>query len=342
MPSARDRVKMQILQNLYNGELSIWELISRQDSSLPEFYKKIKEMEKEKMIKIEKGRVSLVSKPGFLGKLEDIKSEEIRCNCCGGTGYLPMEDLQKKYNEIIRERPMPLQDFDQGYISPESLLRRISFIFERGDLLDTSIFVIGDDDLLSIAAGLTELPSEIKVIDIDERIIDFINKISKKYRLNIEAFTYDVQEPLSKDLRRSFDVFISDPVETIPGIRLFLSRGVSALKGVGSSGYFGLTTLEASVKKWYEIQKILHSMGFVITDIIRKFSIYGGEENFLREENLPIVKKIKEKVDFDWYSSSFYRIEAVKEPKPAVTGRCIITREMYVDDESWATCLSGS
>ncbi|HDM25199.1 MAG TPA: putative methyltransferase, partial [Thermoplasmatales archaeon] len=163
-----------------------------------------------------------------------------------------------------------------------------------------------------------------------------------KYRLNIEAFTYDVQEPLSKDLKKCFDVFISDPVETIPGIRLFLSRGVSALKGVGSSGYFGLTTLEASVKKWYEIQKILHSMGFVITDIIRKFSIYGGEENFLREENLPIVKKIKEKVDFDWYSSSFYRIEAVKEPKPAVTGRCIITREMYVDDESWATGLSGS
>jgi hypothetical protein len=325
---------------LYNRKLSIWELLSLQDGSLPEFYKTIKEMERENIIKIENGKVFLNIEENFLKNISKIKSHNVRCNSCEGTGYIALSEIEKEYREIVKNRPKPIQEFDQGYISPEGVLRRVSFIFERGDLLDTSIFIVGDDDLLSIAAGLTGLPSKIIAVDIDERIIDFINKVSKKYKLNIEASIYDVQQPLSKELRKKFDVFISDPVETFPGIKLFLSRGVSALKGVGSSGYFGLTTLEASMKKWYKIQKLLHKMGFVITDIRRKFSVYGGKENFIRyQDKMPIVKKLGVEIDYDWYYSSFYRIEAIKDPVPAVTGRSVITKDMYIDNESWATSI---
>ena len=134
-------------------------------------------------------------------------------------------------------------------------------------------------------------------------------------------------------------MFVTDPVETIPGLKLFLSRGVSTLRGEGCSGYFGITTLEASRRKWYLIQKMIHDMGFTITDIRRKFNVYPGEDkNFFRfQEKLPIVKELGLKIDYDWYKSSLYRIEAIRRPKPLVEGEMIIDEKVYKDEESWAT-----
>jgi len=222
------------------------------------------------------------------------------------------------------------------YISIDGVLRRVSFMMERGDL-HANIFVIGDDDFFSIASALTYVPKKIVAIDIDERVINFINKIAEEYSLKIEGHVLDLQKE-NKDFLHKFDVFITDPVETLPGIKLFLSRGVASLKNKGS-GYFGLSTLEASRKKWYEIQKMIHDMGFVITDIRRQFSVYpdDGKNFFKYQKKLPIVKKLNTKVDYNWYKSSLYRIEAVKKPKPLIEGDVILGKKFYVDDESWAT-----
>jgi len=194
-------------------------------------------------------------------------------------------------------------------------------------------------DIKSIAASLTGFPEKVVVVDIDDRLIDFINETAKDYKLPIEAIVYDVQKVFPEELKGKFDVFVTDPVETIPGLKLFLSRGVSTLKGVGCAGYFGITTLEASRRKWYEIQKIIHEMGFIITDLRRRFNVYPQDDkNFFRfQDKLPIVKKIGAKIDYNWYKSTLYRIEAVKQPKPIVEGEMTIDEKVYKDDESWAT-----
>ncbi len=337
-----DRIRRQILQRLIAGKAGVYELIDWQDSSLKEFLKVLNELKNSGIIEIRNGEVSLTDKGIELCKRERIKYlGKISCECCEGTGYGfsdYFKGILKEYKEIARDRPEAIEKYDQGFISAEGVIRRVEFVYERGDL-SGKIFVVGDDDLFSVAAALTGLPEEVFVIDIDERLIDFINSVSKKYLLNIEAMVYDVQRTLPSDLRKRFDVFVTDPVETIPGIKLFLSRGVSALRGVGCSGYFGLTTLEASRHKWYEIQRILHEMGFVITDIRRKFNIYPEEEkNFFRfQDKLPIVKHLGVKVDYNWYKSSLYRIEAVKDPKPVVEGDMIIDEKVYKDNESLAT-----
>jgi len=80
-------------------------------------------------------------------------------------------------------------------------------------------------------------------------------------------------------------------------------------------------------------------MGFVITDLRRRFSIYPEDEkNFFRfQEKLPIVRHLQVNSDFNWYNSTLFRIESVKEPKPLVEGEMIIDEKVYKDDESWAT-----
>lgn len=330
-----ERIRIQILQSLSDGkERSIYEIIDKQDSSLNEFFKILRELQREGYLQFENGRVKILKEVFY-------KNFEVRCKFCNGTGFGvdgEFFQLLKKFKEITKDRPEAVDVYDQGFISSESIVKRIEFIYERGDIYG-KIFVVGDDDLFSIAAALTGLPEKIVVVDIDENLIRYINLLAKKYSLNVEALVYDVQEEMPKDFKKKFDVFVSDPVETIPGITLFLSRGVSALKGIGSSGYFGITTLEASRKKWYEIEKMIYEMGFVITDIIRKFSVYPDEEkNFFKfQDKLPIVKTLGVKSDYDWYKSSFVRIEAVLEPKPIVEGRVKLDEKVYKDDESWAT-----
>ncbi len=321
--------------------MSVYELIDKQDASLPEFFELIQEMEREGVVRVENGKIGLTERG--LKLCEDLGVKEVgdfTCKSCEGTGYtIAFEDVLKDYAEIAKDRPEAIEKYDQGFISLDGVVRRVQFLYERGDLLNSEIFVVGDDDLFSLASALTGFPKRVFVVDIDERLIDFINRKAEKLGLPVEAQVYDVQQAFPDELRGKFDVFVTDPVETIPGIKLFLSRGVSTLRGEGCSGYFGLTTLEASRKKWYEIQKMIHEMGFVITDIRRKFNVYPQEEkNFFRfQDKLPIVKRLGAKVDYNWYKSCLYRIEAIKKPKPLVEGEMIIDEKVYKDEESWAT-----
>lgn len=332
------RIKNQILQLLASGEKSVYELIDKQDASLPEFFNLIQEMQNEGLLSMENGKVSISEK----AKLDLKTIEEQGCSYCLSTGYRIsgfLQRVQEKFEEIASNRPKAIEEYDQGFISPLDIIKRIAFMYERGDLLESKIFVAGDDDLFSIAVALTGLPQKVWVGEIDERLVSFINETSAQHGLPVEANVFDIQYPLHSELREGFDIFVTDPVETVPGMTLFLSRGVSALKGEGCSGYFGLTTLEASRKKWFEIEKRLHDMGFVITDLRRKFSVYPQTDNnfFRYQEKLPIIEKIGSNVDYDWYKSTFCRVEAVEDPKPLVEDKMILDEEVYRDDESWAT-----
>jgi hypothetical protein len=337
-----ERVQKQILQALYKDKLSVYKLIDMQDSSLREFFQLVQKLKGE-LITLEKGKVSLTQKGLETCKTLGVKEiGELACGSCEGTGYAIPEffaGVLKDYSTIAEERPEAVEKYDQGFISLDGVIRRLEFIYERGDLVNSEIFVVGDDDLLSIAVALTGLPKSVFVVDVDERLISFINKKAEEHDLPVRGEVYDVQQALPERFNRKFDVFVTDPVETLPGLKLFLSRGVSTLKDVGCSGYFGLTTLESSRKKWYQLQRMIYDMGFVITDVRRKFNVYPQDKkSFFRfQEKLPIVKKLRAPVDYNWYKSALLRIEAVKEPRPLVEGEVLIDERVYKDDESWAT-----
>lgn len=334
-----NRIEIQILQSLLKGEISIYQLIDEQDASLPEFFEIFEKLQAQELLRVASGKVTLTEKGREIAKVF-LKADSV-CKACDGTGYKIDPFFRKvlsKFLEITKNRPPAVEKFDQGFISEEGVIRRLEFIHERGDIYG-NIFVVGDDDLFSIAVSLTGLPRKVVVVDIDERLVDFINSVANENGLRVEAHVYDVQKAFPEDFRKKFDVFVTDPVETIPGIKLFLSRGASTLKGVGSSAYFGLTTLEASRRKWFEIEKMILEMGFVITDIKRRFNVYPASEKSYSqfEEKLPIFKKLGVKTDYDWYTSSLFRIEAISDPKPLVEGEMIIDEHVYKDDESLAT-----
>lgn len=245
-----------------------------------------------------------------------------QCSTCEGRGVSLdiLGEVAARFRELATRRPPPLREFDQGYVTPDVTLARVAFLWERGDLAHKDIIVLGDDDLTSLALALTAAPRRIAVLEIDERLVTFIQEAKKAHRLHmLEVVRHDLREPLPEALRGAFDVFVTDPTESFVGFQAFIERGLSALRGVGSSGYFGLTHVESSLYKWRRIQQLLINYGLVITDIRDPFNRYvnwGYEQEMRSWSWLPVKVPPRDL----WYTSAFYRVEWV-EPQEIPNSR---------------------
>ncbi len=338
-----EKAKKVILSALWREPHSFWELIGKQDRHLAQFTRIIKEMKEEGMVEWGE-RLSLTEAGEKLAREMRLQErEEVGCPRCQGKGVVGdglFNRVYKKMEAIKSERPGAIAQFDQGPVDLDTLVARLMVMYQRGDLERSSLLVLGDDDLTGIAAALTGLPEKVLVMEVDERLVEFIQSTARKEGLdNLETRVYDVREPLPKEVKAQFDTFFVDPVETVKGITLFLNRCVMSLRGEGCAGYFGLTHLEASRKKWHLLQNRFLQMNMVITDIERNFQWYElGSETFVQHD-YPLVKEAPGKLpapQLNWYSSDLYRLEAVSNPQE-VSLEIPEGRELYFDDESFAT-----
>ena len=312
------RLEAKILRELAYSNKTVWELLEKSDRTLRESIGALKHLYREGLINEDKGVFYLTEK----GK-QSVNPKELRyksgiCGVCGGKRIVAEEgfnDLAKKFKEIVKERPQPKLDYFQGYMVTEDVVARVALMHHYGDLCSKSIVLIGDDDLLSVALALTQLPLKITVLDIDKRLGDFITKVNSKYGFNIEYFEYDVANPIPKTLIGKFDVFSSEPLETLSGLRAFLLRGVTCLRK-GGVGYFGLTLHEASLRKWLEAQKLLLKKGCVITDIIQGFSSYPMDYSTVNYEKFAynLGFGTEKNPGVNWYKSALIRFEALSAP----------------------------
>jgi len=330
------RIKNQVLRALKEGPKTFWELINYQDAHIAGLYETLQELKKKGEIGYKDHRFFLIKDSGVRKRIETL------CSTCGLGVEIkgPFQEIYQRFLKITENRPLPLEEFDQGFVRPIDTIKRMAFIYERGDLEGAQIFILGDDDLLSIAIGLTGMAQAITVVEIDERITSFIQDFCKAEGItNISVRKYNVLEDLPPEEEKRYDVFITDPVETQLGFKLFVGRCISALKGPGTSGYIGLTHREASLRKWAHFQRFFLDSGMVITDILRNMTTYPEKENRFEHfyETYDIMKKMDLPIpQVDWYKSSFVRVEAVETPKvhiPPVKG----FQELYFDEESWAT-----
>lgn len=330
-----------ILLQLADSDKTIWELLDGWQFTLAEFISTVNKLYEDRFLESDGKKLRLTRK----GK-ERVNPAELRymprlCGACKGrriTLPKPYKELLRKFKEAVKGRPAPKDEYYQGFIGEFDVAARIALMNYHGDVAGKEVILIGDDDLLSVALALTGLPSRITVLDVDERIGDFIDRVNEKHGLAIEFLRYNVEEPLPKTLLNRFDVFSSEPLETESGVRAFLSRGVACLRK-GGVGYFGLTTLEASRRKWAMAEESLLRMGCAITDVIRGFTVYPSV--YVKEPKEPFLPLLKFKLKFDfkgkfetgWYKSSLVRFEAM-EPNPLIKWNEKIKVELVDPKES--------
>lgn len=255
----------------------------------------------------------IVPKGEIFEEIKGIEFVDWKCKACKGRGVLFDRELLKEYKKIAEGRPEPISEYDQGYQTPESVIARVAFMEQYGDVKNRRILILGDDDLMSLALALTGKPKEIVVYEIDERICDFIEKRSKEIGFDIDVRVQDLQYPIAADHIGHFDTFHCDPLESVSGLKMFLVRGIAGLKK-GGSGYFGITVIESYWERWVEFQKMVLELGAVITDILPDFSYYvpwgyiTEQEFWKKMEGIGLEVEPPKK---PWYRSHLWRVVAV-------------------------------
>lgn len=289
-----------------------WELVDLSDFPVPAVFEAMNILEKEEVISISDGGFKLTAKGKEVTK--DVHPvADLSCPSCEGRGISleRFSDIEKRFAAIQRKRPQAIRNFDQGYVTPKTTLSRFALAYERGDVAGKEILVLGDDDLMSIVLGLSGLPKRITVVEIDKRLTNFIRNTGEREGFEVNVETFDLRHPLPKEHLKKYDAFFTDPPETLPAADAFIGRGISALRSPGSAGYFGFTRREASLTKWYSLQKMLIRYKIVFTDIIHNFNEYvnWGYEEETRAWRLSPIKVRPKK---NWYRSALYRFETME------------------------------
>lgn len=331
------------IKNVLGAILStndFWQIVALSEEPLPLVADIINTLQKRGYVETREGSIVLTEKGKKLVNREGITPmNEIVCKYCLGRSISieGFKDILNEFEKIIKGRPAPKREFDQGFVTPDTVIARVAFMASRNDIQNKEIFVIGDDDLTSIALMLSDLPKRIAVIDIDKRLTDFIERAAEKIGYgSIDIFTFDIRDDLPEYIKRKFDTFITDPPETIYAIRAFVGRGISSLRSPGCAGYLGLTRRESSLDKWIEIEKLLvNEFNVVITDIIKNFNEYvnwGYEEKTKAWELSPVKKK----PIHNWYKSYMIRILTLENSR-GFDGKIEVDEELYNDEESSTT-----
>jgi predicted methyltransferase len=247
---------------------------------------------------------------------------------------LALERGKKKFRRIAERRPSSIGQFDQGYMTVESVFARAEQIIQLGDCDSKRLVILGDDDLLSIALCLSSRPKSITVFEIDERVVDFILDAAARFKLPIKAECRDLREPLPPELEGTCHTFVTDPSETIPGLKMFLGRGLFLLKsGEGRAGYFGLTSIEASAGKWWKLERwLLNKYSIAITHLLPETAFYQNWSDLLRQTECFEMECFTRQPKDAWFNSSLVRLQTLPYFKPRSTGP---TRgSIFVDDEA--------
>lgn len=195
-----------------------------------------------------------------------------------------IKEIKEELGEIFMNRPQADVTIDQSKCTLDTAVKRAVLCLKNSSLIGKRVLCVGDDDLVSIALGflLKKLFTDIKysktsilVLDIDERIINYINNTAEEKQLPVKSEYVDLRKPLPQKFRGGFDSFFTDPPYTLQGMNLFLSRGIEALKYQCGLNVF-LSYGHKSPEFELAMQKNFVAMGLRVSEILTSFNAYDG------------------------------------------------------------------
>jgi len=283
LPEGEEAVR-RILREIYrHGRIGTKDLAYATRLPVPVVAAVRRELEKIGLIARRAGAILTSEGEEYVRKILGLSMKgSLVCEVCSGKTIIVKEEFRgilEKMEKYANLRPRPYTWLDQAFCTPETAVLRALFMLEEGDVEGRRIIFLGDDDLTSIATGLLRASRKITVIDIDERLLELINDASRSEGINIECVHHDLREPLPNGLKNSYDVVFTDPPYTIQGLKLFLSRGIEALRKRRCASIY-LAFAHKPPKEMLSLQAAINEMGLYIREMIPRFNRYEGAEMF--------------------------------------------------------------
>jgi hypothetical protein len=136
-------------------------------------------------------------------------------------------DLLAVLTKHIDDVPPAMAALDHIQATPETVLRRALWLDGRYDLRTARLLFLGDHDLTSLAVRALRPEAELTVVDLDERVLEYIDRVSGR---SIRTMHADLRVGLPPIALASADLVFSDPPYTPEGMGLFAARGLQALR----------------------------------------------------------------------------------------------------------------
>ncbi len=185
-------------------------------------------------------------------------------------------DLVARVESWIARMPRARQALDHVSATAETAVRRAIWLDSTFDLDGARLLCIGDHDLTSLAVAAVNPAVETTVVDVDDRVLDFIDDTS---RSSVRCLWSDFRYGLADGAREWGDLVFTDPPYTPEGVRLFLARGLEGLRDKGNSrmvlsygsgaGHPGLAL---------KVQEAVADLHLVYEEVLPAFNRYHGAQ----------------------------------------------------------------
>ncbi|MFX1516070.1 MAG: adenosylmethionine decarboxylase [Promethearchaeota archaeon] len=224
--------------------------------------------------------------------------------------------VSKKYIEFFKPvidylnlRPPPEYKYDQSRSTPETVIKRALLMLKNGDVEGKRIAILGDDDGVSIALAYLQCAREIFVIDIDSRVLEFVQSFALEKNLTdvLKTQLWDIRTTFPKKWWHRYEIFETDPPYTVDGLKIFVDQVLTLLEPrKGGRGYISFG-VKSPHETWVCQQHLLEA-GFFIEEFIPSFNRYHGATILGNTSNLYIVSAVPQK----------FRLMETKRPKTAI------------------------
>lgn len=197
----------------------------------------------------------------------------------GISGVRDHTDVLRQILVDIADVPPPLSSLDHVQATAETALNRAVWLDSAYDLAGKRLLCLGDHDLTSLAVAAVNPNVSITVVDLDERLLEFIDSRAAARELDVRTLHCDMRFGLPASVLESFDLVFSDPPYTPEGMGLFAGRAVEALGDIADGRVllaygFSDRTPALGLKVQQELQKL----GLVFEAILPAFHRFDGAQ----------------------------------------------------------------
>jgi predicted methyltransferase len=177
--------------------------------------------------------------------------------------------------DAVRAAPPPLPSLDHVPATSATVARRALWLDGTFDLAEARVLCVGDHDLTSLALARLVPGVTVTVVDIDERVLEYIDS----HGLGVRCLFADLRAGLAPEAVEWADLVITDPPYTPEGVRLFLGRGLLGLKDRG----YGRLVLaygygERQPTLGLKVQHAIGRLQLAIAAMLPDFNRYRGAQ----------------------------------------------------------------
>lgn len=196
-------------------------------------------------------------------------------------GHLLAEygDVVERLREFVAGAPRGRHVLDHVAATPETVVRRALLLGARFWLPGARLLCVGDHDLTSLAVGMIHPQVEIMIVDIDERILAYIDERAGELGLDVRTRWADLRLGLPGSAVEFADLVVTDPPYTPDGVGLFVARGVQGLREQGRGRVllaYGASDRTPALA--LKVQNALRDLNLVSEAIYPDFNRYYGAE----------------------------------------------------------------